>query len=129
MKTLIDSGATRSCVNANCSFTDNLTWTKTQSLIRSCNGEIIQVAKLYNITFKFGNIKSRHDFLAVPNLNVDAVLGLDYIKSLKFDTSVNKKITINNQQVDLVNGIVQVDPSIDEIEQFHENRVLRFGGI
>ena len=130
MTTLIDSGATRSCINANCSFIDNLTWTKTHNLLRSCNGEEIQVTKLYTLTFKLGTTTSQHNFLAVPNLNVDAILGLDYIKSLEFNTCFNENlITINNHQVDLANGILEVDCSTDEVKQFHQNRILRFGKI
>ena len=85
---------------------------------------------MYNLTFKLGTNTSQHTFLAVPNLNVDAILGLDYIKSLEFDTCINKNlISINNHKVDLINGISEVDCSIDEIKQFHENRVKQFGDV
>ena len=126
-KTLIDSGATRSCINTNCSFLDKLTWTKTQSLLQSCNGEIIKVAKLYNITFNIGSITSHHKFLGVSNLSCDVILGVDYIKSLQFNK--NNFITVNDHQVELINGISEVNCPLDEIKQFHENRVKQFGDV
>ena len=130
LKTLVDSGATRSCVNSNINQINAFPSFQTSSLLRSYNGNTVEVQKIYRITFKIGHVNTTHDFLAVPNLNVDAILGLDYIESLSFNTALSKNIIkINNQPVDLVHGIIEVTCTKDEIDQFHERRLKQFGRI
>ena len=69
-----------------------------------------------------------HQFLAVPGLNVDALLGLDFIDSLSFEKNT-KQMTINNSQVKIVNGISVIDCSDQEISDFQNSRILEFGKI
>ena len=74
----------------------------TKSLIKSCNGEVIECNRLYQITFNLGSDLFTHSFLAVPHLNVDAVLGVDFIDSLSFNRN-KTVISINNKELALIN--------------------------
>ena len=64
------------------------------------NGEIVNCTDKYLLEFQLGSHSVCHNFIAVPNLNADAILGMDFVESFQFSDK-DPFVTVNDQKLPL----------------------------
>ena len=82
---LIDSGASKSCVTQTFPNLSNCKKRKNTSTLLCANGEQLPCSEIVNLDIKLGSQNKSHDFLIVPNLSAQVILGLDFIRSLEIN--------------------------------------------
>ena len=80
---LVDSGASRSCVSSSFIGLQNCKLSKNTARLLCANGEQLNCSQVASLKLKLGNKTVTHEFLVVPNLSAQVILGLDYIRSLE----------------------------------------------
>ena len=97
---LIDSGASRSCVSKSFAGLKNCPMKSNTARLLCANGEQLKCSQVATMELKLGKVKIVHDFLVVPNLSAEVILGLDYIKTLEINDK-NDYVVVNGERIPL----------------------------
>ena len=115
---LIDSGATRCCINEK--YYRKLQLTKIHLLqnvnIRSATGSKLAPIWLINCTFELGGTKFNCDFIVCKNLTGPLILGRDFLiqNHISVRYSENGKCILDHKQQELVESIdVETKPQLN----------------
>ena len=88
LRCLFDSGAEISAINSSAAATANVkayTPNKPLPSLQGANGLLIHSSKVATPSFTINNVAYTHTFRIIPNLNVDVILGVDFIKQYDVD--------------------------------------------
>ena len=105
VKTLADTGCSKSCIKANLNFLKDFTTEKYNCKLLCANGDIVAANKTVLLPVKVGKILYNHSFVMVPNLSADAIIGIDLMKDLSFSRN-NSFITINGETIPLYDDCI-----------------------
>ena len=98
---MIDCGAEKSCISSSFKFLEKFEKNNIQAKLVCANGENLNCKYETELSFKMGRVTHSHVFIIVDNLGSEAILGMDFIEKLSFDSNSNF-VNINNQRLPLV---------------------------
>ena len=110
VRTLADTGCSKSCLRAEIPALTDIPITQENCQLLCANGDIVNATQSTELDVKIGNTTYKHSFVIVPGLSADAIIGVDLIKDLSFNQS-DRFITLNGERIPL-------------FEQGHETRGL-----
>ena len=104
-KALLDTGCTKSCIKQGSKFPTNSRIFKNNLKLVCANNEIIDVENSVSLKTKIGSTEYSHDFVIVPKLSAEIILGLDFMKDFSF---VNKEnfVKLNGEKIPLFDKIL-----------------------
>ena len=95
---LIDSGASKSCVTQSFPNLSNCTKRRNNAKLLCANGEQLPCTEIATLKLEIGCQNQSHDFLIVPNLSAQVILGLDFIRSLEINDTKDY-VVINGDKI------------------------------
>ena len=110
--TLIDTGATRSCISEE--FYKKIETTQLQSLyglnVVSASGEDILPIGMVTCKFKIQNTPFEHNFIVCKRIKRPMILGLDFLRKHKIGTTWSDKCTVPKYRAAVDYTLIGVEP-------------------